>query len=270
MTEMPMGVDHVDNWERGDPYEQFIGRWSRRIAPEFLAWLAIPPGRRWLDVGSGTGALSEAIAERSDPASVVGVEPSAGFRATAQQRLGARATFLAGEGAQVPLADHAVDVTVSGLVLNFVPDPQAALVECVRVTAPAGTIAAYVWDYAEGMELLRAFWDAAIALDPGAAERDEGVRFPFCRPEPLRELFTRAGLASVETKGIGIETVFADFADLWSPFEGGQGPAPSYAMALAPEARERLRDRMRNRLAPSADGSIPLRARAWAVRGTRQ
>jgi len=257
----------TDTWEEGERYEQYIGRWSRPVARRFLAWLDAGAGRRWLDVGCGTGALSAEILAHATPSSVVGVEPSEGFRASAQQRLGARATFLAGEGAQVPLAENAVDVTVSGLVLNFVPDPQAALAELARVTAPQGTIAAYVWDYAGRMDLLRAFWDAAIALDPGAVARDEGVRFPLCRPEPLRALFTRAGLANVETEGIEIETVFADFADLWSPFLGGQGPAPSYAMALAPEARERLRETVRERVEPPGGGAIALRARAWAVRG---
>jgi SAM-dependent methyltransferase len=256
-----------DTWERGDPYEQYVGRWSRRVAPRFLAWLRIPAGRRWLDVGCGTGALSAAILDQGAPASLTGIEPSAGFLASARRQLGGRAVLHQASATQIPLGDGSVDVVVSGLVLNFVPDPRAALAEMTRVTGPGGTIAVYVWDYAGGMELMRVFWDAAIALDPAAAKLDEGVRFPLCRPEPLAELFTAAGLQSVEVTAIDVPTPFTAFADYWQPFLGGQGPAPAYAMSLDEAARTRLRDRIRERLPAAADGSISLTARAWAARG---
>jgi SAM-dependent methyltransferase len=258
-----------DRWERGDPYERYIGRWSRRIAPRFLTWLAAPPQRRWLDVGCGTGALAAAILEVTHPAAVAGVEPSEGFLATAAQRLGARVQLQLGNAAQMPCRDASVDVTVSGLVLNFTPDPAAALAEMARVTAPGGTIAAYLWDYADGMQLIRRFWDAALALDAAAVALDEARRFPLCRPEPLAALFERAGLQQVRTAAIEIDTRFADFDDYWLPFLGGQGPAPSYAMGLDEAARVRLRERLRTQLPAQADGSIALTARAWAVRGER-
>lgn len=264
-----MNDRHVaDTWELGDPYERYVGRWSRRVAPRFLAWLGIPVGQRWVDVGCGTGALSAAIADRSAPASVVGVEPSEGFRATAQERLRHRATVQPGSATAIPLADASVDVVVSGLVLNFVPDPRAALAEMARVTGDAGTIAAYVWDYADKMELIRLFWDVAVELDPEASELDEGRRFPLCRPDALSALFTAAGLRGVEVAAIDVTTSFASFEDYWQPFLGGQGPAPAYAMALDEAARTRLRDRLRGRLPSAVDGSIALTARAWAARGT--
>jgi hypothetical protein len=153
-------------------------------------------------------------------------------------------------------------------VLNFIPDVRAAMAEMARVTAKGGTIAAYVWDYAGRMDLMRQFWDAASALDPQAKDKDEGVRFPLCRPDALRDLFAGAGLHGVETTTIDIATPFADFDDYWRPFLGGQGPAPAYAMALDDAARERLRERIRERLPVAADGSIALVARAFAVRGT--
>ncbi|MFI5373425.1 MAG: class I SAM-dependent methyltransferase [Candidatus Rokuibacteriota bacterium] len=257
-----------DTWESGDPYEQYVGRWSRRVAPAFLSWLAIPAGRRWLDVGCGTGALSAAILDHCAPSSLTAIEPSAGFLETARRHLASRAVLHEASATQIPLDAGAVDVVVSGLVLNFVPDQPAAVAEMGRVTARGGTIAAYVWDYAGGMELMRLFWDGAVALDPAAARMDEGPRFPLCRPDALAQLLAAAGLGGVEVTAIDVPTPFASFEDYWRPFLGGQGPAPAYAMALDEGARTRLRDHLRERVPAAADGSIRLTARAWAARGT--
>jgi len=257
-----------DTWERGSPYERYVGRWSRQLAPEFLAWLGVPAGGRWVDVGCGTGALSAAILDRCSPASVTGVEPSEGFLKTARENLAGRATLQQGSATEIPLGDASADVVVSGLVLNFVPDVNAALREMARVTVKDGAIAAYVWDYAGKMELMRHFWDAAAALDPAAAKLDEGARFPLCRPEALSERFAGAGLKDVQVRAIDIPTPFASFDDYWEPFLGGQGPAPAYAMSLDEPARARLRDDVAKRLPTKTDGSIALVARAWAVRGT--
>lgn len=256
-----------DAWERGSPYERYVGRWSRAVAPRFLEWLNVPAGRRWLDVGCGTGALSAAILDHCKPAAVIGVEPSEGFLATARAHLADRAELDSGTATAIPLKEAAVDVVVSGLVLNFVPEPRAALVEMKRVSTLGGTIGAYVWDYAGKMELMRYFWDTAVALDPAAAQYDEGDRFPLCRPDALRRLFSDAGLSSVDATAIQIPTPFENFEDYWTPFEGGQGPAPAYAMSLGEAERGRLRDATRKRLPIEADGSIRLIARAWAIRG---
>jgi SAM-dependent methyltransferase len=255
-----------DNWKQGSRYEKYVGRWSRRVAPLFLSWLGVPTGRRWLDVGCGTGALYAAIVDGCAPSSVAGVEPSAGFLETAKANLGDGVRLYPGSATAIPLGEGSVDVVVSGLVLNFVSDPRAALAEMARVTVQGGTIGAYVWDYAGKMEMMRAFWDAAVELNPDAAKMDEGVRFPLCRPEALTELFTRAGLRGVEVTAIAIPTLFRDFDDYWQPFLGGQGPAPAYAMSLDETNRARLRERIRERLALQANGSISLTARALAVR----
>jgi len=257
-----------DAWERGSPYEQYVGRWSRRVAPLFLTWLNIPAGRRWLDVGCGTGALCAAILDRCSPASVAGVEPSEGFLKTAKENLAGKAALQQGSATAIPAGDASVDVVVSGLVLNFVPDQRAALAEMARVAVKGGTIAAYVWDYAGKMEFMRLFWDAAVELDPDAAKMDEGVRFPLCRPEAIEKLFTSAGLKGIEVKPIDIPTPFVNFDDYWQPFLGGQGPAPAYAMSLDEVTRAHLRDRIRERMPIMANGSISLTARAWAIRGT--
>lgn len=258
----------VDTWFSGDPYEQYMGRWSRQVAPAFLRWLNMPAARRWLDVGCGTGALSAAILESGSPASVIGVDPSDGFLDRARQRLAGRATFHRASASEIPLGDAVVDVTVSALVLNFLPDVLAALHEMARVTAGGGRIAAYVWDYAGRMDLIRIYWDAAAEVDPQAAKLDEGARFPLCRPDALVELFERAGLRQVEVTGIEIPMRFADFDDYWRPFLGGQGPAPTHAVGLGDAARNRLRERISERLSRQPDGTIVIGARAWAIRGT--
>jgi SAM-dependent methyltransferase len=281
LSSQPMGIESFvkessamaqrkepDTWERGDPYEQYVGRWSRQVAPQFLAWLDIPAGRRWLDVGCGPGALCAAILDDCSPSSVIGVEPSQGFLEKAQEQLAGRVILHRGTAAEIPLNDASVDVTCSGLVLNFVPDACAAVAEMSRVTCNGGTIAAYLWDYAGKMELMRFFWDAALELSPDAARMDEGARFPVCHPEALTSLFESAGLHAIEVTAIDIPTPFASFEDYWRPFLGGQGPAPAYAMALDGPDRERLRDRVRQQLPVQADGSISLLARAWAVRAT--
>jgi len=256
-------------WELGSPYERYVGRWSRVVAPRFLAWLQVRDGLRWLDVGCGTGALCAAIADGCAPAALTGVEPSEGFLQAAAANLRGRARLQAGSASSIALDGASVDVVVSGLVLNFVPDLEAALAEMVRVVVPGGVVAAYVWDYAGRMQLMRHFWDTAVALDPAAARFDEGLRFPLCHPDALDRALRRAGLVDVGTAAIDIDTPFADFDDYWTPFVGGQGPAPAYAMSLDAAARERLRAALHARLTREADGSIALSARAWAVRGRR-
>lgn len=257
-----------DTWERGDPYERYVGRWSRRVAPPFLSWMGGPSGRRWLDVGCGTGALCAAILDCCSPSWVAGVEPSEGFLDRARNHLAGRAMLCRGNATQIPLENDSVDAVVSGLVLNFVADQRAALAEMARVTRNGGTIGAYVWDYAGKMELMRFFWDVAIQLDPGATNLDEGVRFPVCHPDALTALFRSAGLTEIAVTAIDVPTPFASFDDYWQPFLGGQGPAPAYAMSLDEQARARLRDCLRERVPALADGSISLTARAWAVRAT--
>lgn len=264
-------MDHTsvsDTWERGNAYERYVGRWSRLVAPIFLSWLNVPAGRRWLDVGCGTGALCAAVLDRCFPDSVAGVEPSEGFLETAKENLAGRVTLHQGSATAIPLGEASVDTVVSGLVLNFVPNPRAGVLEMARVTANGGTIAAYVWDYAGRMDAIRLFWDAAVELDPAAAKLDEGVRFPLCRPEALEGLFASAGLGQVDVKAIDVPTPFSNFDDYWQPFLGGQGPAPAYAMSLDEAARGRLRDRLRERIPTTPDGAISLTARAWAIRGS--
>jgi SAM-dependent methyltransferase len=258
-----------ERWAAGDRYEPYVGRWSRKVAVELLDWLRVPPGATWLDVGCGTGALSSQILERERPSAIVGVDPSAEFIAHARSRVGdARVSFQVGDAQALPVESARFDAAAAALVLNFVPRPEAAMAQMVRAVKPGGTVAAYVWDYAGKMELMRFFWDAAVALDPAVAELDEGRRFPMCRPDALKALFDGAGLDAVEVRSLDIATPFRDFDDYWTPFLGGQGPAPGYAMSLDEGARVALRERIREALPIRADRGIDLMARAWAAKGT--
>lgn len=259
-----------DRWTSGDAYQRFMGRWSPFLAELFVPWLGVPAGRDWLDVGCGTGALSRTIQSLAKPARIVGVDPSEAFVNFAQQSVAdPRAQFKVGSAQDLPVADAAFDVAAAGLVLNFVPDAPAALTEIKRALRPGGQIGCYVWDYAEGMRMLRIFWDAAIALDPAAAGLDEGVRFPLCHPDRLAELFNAAGLHEVQTRALEFTMEFPDFSDYWRPFTGVQGPAPGYLAKLPPEKQAGLEAEVRKRLPLETDGGFQLAAWAWAVRGFR-
>lgn len=257
-----------DRWIAGDAYDSFMGRWSRQVADRFLDWLAPAPGLNWLDVGCGTGALSQAVCRRCRPASLLGCDPSPDFVSFVTDSLAqCPATFTVATADNLPGHDHGFDFIVSGLVLNFLPDSPVAVQSMRDRLRPGGVLAAYVWDYAEGMQFLRAFWDEARAVDSAASNLDEARRFPLCQPERLADLLERADFEAVHTTSLDIDTTFRDFDDFWSPFRAGTGPAPSFLASLDANAQNQLARRLRQRLSPSSDVSIHLSARAFAVRG---
>jgi SAM-dependent methyltransferase len=257
-----------DAWWVGAAYEVFMGRWSRPLARVFVAWLQPKPSGHWLEVGCGTGALTSTVCKLCEPASIVACDPSAPFIEHAREHLAdPRASFVVAGAESLPLRDGGFDAAVSGLVLNFLPDPGKALASIRARLRPGGTVAAYVWDYADGVEFLRCFWEEAIASDPRADALDEGRRFPLCRAPALASLFREAGLVQVETRALEIATDFASFDDYWAPFLRGTGPAPAWVASLDPRGRESLEARLRRRLHAENDEGIPFTARAWAVRG---
>lgn len=278
-------------WTVGAAYDRYMGRWSRLVAREFAPWLGCGDELRWLDVGSGTGVLAGVVADRCRPRLVLGVDRSEAFAraaadgaaagCTADDRsaadrgsadrgsAGSACRFVVADATALPVRDGSFDVAVSALTLNFLPGPAAVVAAMVGSVRPGGTVAAYVWDYADGMGFLRRFWDAAGRAVPSAAALDEGRRFPLCRPEALRGLWAAAGLVDVATTAIEVPTVFADFDDLWAPFLAGQGPAPAFVASLAPVERDRVRDELGAAVPRRSDGSIGFTARAWAVRGRR-
>ncbi|MGI9586241.1 MAG: class I SAM-dependent methyltransferase [Acidimicrobiia bacterium] len=256
----------MDRWDGGSDYDVFMGRWSRAVASDFVGRLAVGRGLRWLDVGCGTGALTEAIVSATEPAAVAGVDPSPYFIAEARQRFDGRVDLQVADGGDLPFPDGVFDVVVSGLALNFIPDPVRALREWKRVAEPGGLVGVYVWDYTEGMEFLRIFWDAVVEVDESARDLDEGRRFPICRSDELFNTFSDAGLSNITSSSIEIATCFGSFDDYWNPFLSGQGPAPTYVAGLSQGDREDLRQRLRTKLAP--DGAIDLTARAWVAAGS--
>jgi SAM-dependent methyltransferase len=263
-----MSESAMETWGTGISYERYVGRWSRGIALEFLTWLELPSDQIWGDVGCGTGALVDAILTLAKPTCTFAIDRSEGFISEAKRTITNHSVgFMLADARALPWASASCDVTVSGLVLNFVPDALAVVREMTRVTKSRGRVAAYVWDYSGGMEMMRQFWDAAIEVNPEHVALDQAERFTICHPEPLRKLFRQGGLRSPRVRPIEIPTIFKDFDDFWSPFLGKQGAAPTYLASLDNEDRTRIREALRTRLTPSIDGSIALSARAWAVQG---
>lgn len=255
-----------DAWSAGQSYDHYMGRWSRMVAAEFLGWLDPPADADWLEVGCGTGALTSAIVQRCSPASILATDASEDFLRHARESIDTPAVrFQSAVAQDLPADDDSVDVVTSALVLNFVPDRRAGLMEMQRVLRPGGVLSFYVWDYpGGGIGFIDSFWKAARSLDPKAAELDEGTRFPFCTADGLVELCAEAGMAEPEIAPIEIATEFPDFESFWHPFTLGAGPAPGYCMSLPGDRREALKSRLAKTL--GQDGAVRLTAKAWAMK----
>jgi len=259
-----------DQWTSGADYDQWMGRWSRLLTREFLNWLALPVGLRWIDMCCGSGIVAEAIAERSEPASVVGIDVSPEQINFARQYRGrANVTFQTGNAMALPFLEGSFDVAVCGLGLNYIPNPAEGLREFCRVLRPGGTVAAYVWDYVQGARFLREFWDAAIAIDGEAATFDQAHRFPMCTQDGLQALFKQSKLDNLTVHPLDIVTRFTNFDDYWQPLLTGQGSAPNYLATRDQPTKTAIRERLRAALPTNVHGAIELPARAWAVRARR-
>jgi ubiquinone/menaquinone biosynthesis C-methylase UbiE len=266
-----MKADSGNIFSSAEAYESYVGRWSRLVAGQFIAWLDIAPGQRWLDVGAGTGVLTEAILQAASPAKIVGVDLSQEYIEFAHQRIrDDRVEFRVGDAADIAFEPPQFDVSVAGLVLNFLPAPGQAVSSMAQAVRGGGSVAAYVWDYGDRMEMMRHFWDAAIKVDASAAEADAGQRFTICKPDSLRSLFQAVDLQSVEVVPIDIQTQFQSFDDYWLPFLGAQGSVSKYLRSIADETRTALRNQLQSQLPVLDDGTIRLVARAWAVKGKRE
>lgn len=265
-----MKPNYADTFSNAQAYEVYVGRWSRFVAGRFIAWLNVPSGGTWLDVGAGTGILTQVILEAASPTKVVGVDLSQDYIAFARQRIhDERVELRVGDAAAIAFESPEFDAAVAGLVLNFVPAPEKAAKSMVDAVRAGGTVAAYVWDYSGQMEMMRHFWDAALKVDPASAELDAGGQFAICHPDNLRELFESVGLSAVEVTPIDVETRFQNFDDYWLPFLGAQGSVAKYLRSLNNDTLNAIRDQLRAQLPTTADGAIPLMARAWAVKGQK-
>jgi ubiquinone/menaquinone biosynthesis C-methylase UbiE len=265
-----MKSDFGDKFSNAKSYESYVGRWSRLVAQQFIAWLNIASGRDWLDMGAGTGVLTQVILREASPAKVVGVDLSPEYIEFAREHVrDDRVEWRVGDAGNIAFESPQFDVSVAGLVLNFLPSPQQAVKSMTQAVRIGGTVAAYVWDYGGQMEMMRHFWDAAIKIDPAAREMDAGQRFTIAQPDNLRSLFQSMDLKAVEVIPIDIQTQFKDFEDYWLPFLGAQGSVSKYLRGLNDETRTALRDQLQRQLPTTDDGGIPLIARAWAVKGKK-
>ncbi len=255
-------------FSEADAYEHFMGRWSRTLAPQLVKFAGVQDGDAVLDIGSGTGALSAAVLAAAPSSRIIGIDPSAPYVDQARAKHGSeRVTFEVGDAQKMRFQNATFDRTLSMLVLNFIPDAGKAVSEMKRVTRKGGTIAAAVWDYGDGMEMLRVFWDEAVAADP-AAERKDERHMKYCARGQLSALWREQGLTAVAEEALTIPTHFVSFEDYWSPFLEKQGPAGAYVATLSAAARDTLRDRLRRRLVGEGpDKGFTLHARAWAARG---
>ena len=257
-------------FSNAESYERFMGRWSRLVAPLLVDFANIPDSGRILDVGSGTGSLAFTIAERKPRCHVLGIDPSQEYVAFATSRNSFvdRVSFQVGDAQELQLPDASFESSLSLLVFNFIPNAGKVLKEVRRVTKPGGRIAAAVWDYGTGMQMLRAFWDAAVRIDARAEGLDE-KHMPLCRAGELSRLWKQGGLEEVQEEPLDITMHFHSFADYWNAFRLGQGPAGTYVRSLNSDKSQLLRGELKRRLSLSAeDAPFALPARVWAVRGT--
>ncbi len=245
-----------------DAYDRYVGRYSRELAPRLADFAGVEPGVRALDVGCGPGALTNELARRLGPEAVAAADPSEELASACAKRIAGTDVRVA-PAERLPWPDETFDIALAQLVVNFMADAPAGVSEMARVVRRGGTVAACTWDYAEGMTLLRTFWDAALALDPEAPDESQ---MPFTQPGELAGLWREAGLADVTSSALEVEAAYSDFDDCWKPFLSGIGPAGAYCASLDPERRAALERECRSRLGDPA-GSFELSARAWAVRG---
>lgn len=265
-----MTADSKNIFSSATSYEGYVGRWSDPVAREFIQWLNVPPGQEWLDMGAGTGILTQIILQQASPTKIVGIDLSPDYIDFARQRVtDDRAEFRVGDAVNTAFESPEFDVAVSGLVLNFLPDYNKAAHNMAQAVRAGGRVGAYVWDYGGKMEMMRHFWDAAIKVDPAAREQDSGQRFTICNPDNLRALWESVGLTAVESRSIDVPTRFTNFDDYWLPFLDAQGSVAKYLRGLNAETLAAIREQLRQQLPTAADGSIPLVARAWAVKGQK-
>lgn len=253
-------------WGSTEAYYNYMGRWSRKIAPKFVEWLNAPEQKSWIDIGCGSGELTASIKELCAPIQLIAMDSSEQYIESVSSRIGG-VECQVGDALNIGMADDEVDFAVSGLLLNFVPDKTKALDEMKRIVRPGGTVALYVWDYAGQMQIMRYFFDVARMFDPVSSEYDDGIRAKICTPDALFAAFTDLGFADVEVMNLDITTPFESFEDYWAPFLAGTGSAPKYCVSLEEGLRNKIRDGVRDKLPIGPDGRILLAARALAVKG---
>lgn len=257
--------DKTNLFADGDAYERLMGRWSRLVGDQFIDWLDVPKGLRWLDLGCGNGAFTERLISRCAPSEVTGIDPSKEQLAYASVRPGAMpAKFQLGDAEKLPFADGSFDAAVMALVITFVPDPAKAVAEMTRVVRPGGWIATYMWDVPGGGLPIAPIYAAIksfglpIPNNPGTAASQRDAMLMF---------WEKAGLKSIDTRVIRILTSYADFDDFWRSNVVGVGPVGKALHNMAPNMREKIRSRVHENLGTNSDGTVTYEAFANAIKG---
>ena len=253
-----------------DAYEQFMGRWSRRLARPFIAFAGLADGERILDVGCGTGSLTFALAEAANLAKIAAIDDSEIYLDAARAKnKDPRVSFERADACALRFEDACFDRAMSLLVLHFIPETERAVGEMCRVVRPGGTVAATVWDTFGGMPNQRMFWDTAAMLDPAAgAARGRAYFRPMTRANQMKETWTRLGLLQVEETALTIRMEFSNFADFWDPIAAGEATLGQYVAGLSHDARQRLEQALRAAYEGNEpDGPRSFAAVAWACRG---
>jgi ubiquinone/menaquinone biosynthesis C-methylase UbiE len=257
----------------GDGYELQMGRHSRSLAPLFAAFAAPRAAGKVLDVGCGTGNLAVELARNSAITSIEAFDFSPAYIAYAKAR-GAdpRINFQNADACAIPFADGTFDLTLSMLVLPFIPEPHRAVREMVRVTKPGGTVAACMWDLRGGLVFGRMFWDTAALLDPkGVEARSKTMSRAITRQGGIAGEFKAAGLEDVQETALTITMGFISFEDFWAPFEGRESAFAIYVAGLDAAQKDKFKSSLRLAyLDGSPDGPRSYFASAWAARGVRK
>jgi SAM-dependent methyltransferase len=243
-----------------DAYGRFMGRFSEPLAAEFATLVGVRSGQRALDVGCGPGALTAVLSARLGAAAVSAVDPSESFVAAVKERL-PEVDVQQASAEALPFPDDVFDMALAQLVVHFMADPEAGLVELARVSRPGGLVAACVWAHGNGRGPLSTFWTAVRELDPQAHDESQ---LAGARDGHLVELFQAAGLGQVEQATLTVRVGFPSFADWWQPFTLGVGPAGAYVAGLDAEHRDQLAARCAQLL---PGGPFDVDASAWTAMG---
>ena len=250
-------------FQKADAYENFMGRYSRPLGPEFAQASCVEQGQRVLDVGCGTGALTRVLSDIVGPEEVAGVDPSEPFVEQCRDNVPG-ADIRVGSAEALPFGDGEFDRSLSQLVFHFVDDPGASVREMARVTRPGGMVSACVWDMTGGMTMIGAYW--ASVSEAGVPGGSEVERFGG-KPGQLVDLWREAGLSDVEDRSITVSSAYRDFDELWATFRAGVGPVGVHAESLEGEALDAVREAFRRKVG-SPDGPFELTATAWFAAGT--
>jgi SAM-dependent methyltransferase len=254
-----------------DGYDQYMGRWSKRLAPLFLDFAGVADGERIIDVGCGTGSLTFLIPDRAKISAIEAIDLEAQFIEALQQRNSdQRISARQGDACSIPFGENHFDSALSMLVLHFVPTPERAVAEMLRVVRPGGIVAATVWDTFGGMPSQRMFWDTFAAIEPTAlARRGLALVRPMTLPGEMSRGFTAAGLENISEATLTIRMDFESFDDYWLPLINGQGTLAAFLATLPQGVPERVQAAVRQAyLSDQPDGPRSFASVAWAVKGT--